>query len=50
MSKLDNITESNQSVYTSIQDEFENLENIIMNTFKILDEYDKLVKSAEIEV
>ncbi len=50
MSKLDNVIERNQSMYASMDDEFKNLENIILNAFKVLDEYDKLVKSPEIEV
>ncbi len=46
MSKQNCTIEQNKSASTKLDDEFENVENIILTVFKLLKEYDKLMRIA----
>ena len=49
MLRQDSVIKQTNSV-VKIDDEFQNIENVMMKIFNILDEYDKLVKVAENEI
>jgi len=46
MSKQNCTIEQNKSASTKLDDEFENVENIILTVFKLLKEHDKLMRIA----
>ena len=50
MSKQNCTIEQKSVASTKSCDEFENVENIILSVFKLLKEYDQLMKISEIEM
>ena len=50
MLRQDSVIKQTNSEVVKIDDEFQNIENIMMRIFNILDESDKLMKIAENEL
>jgi hypothetical protein len=50
MSKQNYTIEQNNITSGKLDDEFENLENIMLSVFRLLKEYDRLVEMAEMEM
>lgn len=50
MSKQNCTIEQNNTTSVKPDDEFENVEKIILSVFKLLKEYDKLMETAEKEM
>jgi len=50
MLKQDSVIKQTNSKVVKIDDEIQNIENVMMRIFNILDEYDKLMKIAENEL
>jgi len=50
MSKQNYTIEQNNITSEKLDDEFENLENIMLSVFRLLKEYDRLVEMAEMEM
>ena len=50
MSKQNYTIKQNNITSEKLDDKFENLENIMLSVFRLLKEYDRLVKMAETEM
>ena len=50
MSKQNYTIKQNNITSEKLDDEFENLENILLSVFRLLKEYDRLVEMAETEM
>ena len=50
MSKQNYTIEQNNITSGKLDDEFENLENIMLSVFRLLKEYDRLIEMAETEM
>ena len=50
MSKQNCTIKQNNIISKKLDDEFENLENIMLSVFRLLKEYDRLIEMAETEM